>query len=145
MTPSPTTIPTQQVQLLLQSAQQAAKNAYNPYSHFSVGCGLLSKTGKVYCGCNIENASYSVTICAERVAASQAIYERDLDWLAMVIVSPLRVSACGVCRQFLHEFSPSLQIWCGYLDKDELIGPALLSDLLPGAMSLHGIRNSNAS
>ena len=122
---------------LVAAAQAAARSAYNPYSKFAVGCALLSKSGKIYCGCNIENASYSVTICAERVAASQAILQRDLEWDSMVVVSPERVSMCGVCRQFVHEFAPQLRVWCGYLDNCDLIGPVLLHEILPGAMTLN--------
>lgn len=121
---------------LLQRAQTAAKSAYNPYSKFSVGCALLTKTGNIYTGCNIENASYSVTICAERVAASQAVLAQDMQWEAIVVVSPERVSLCGVCRQFLHEFAPGLQIWVGYLEGNDMIGPISLDQLLPSAMTL---------
>ena len=128
---------------LVQSAQIAALSAYNPYSNFAVGCALLSKSGEIYRGCNIENASYSVTICAERVAAAQAILQRDLFWDSMVVVSPQRVTPCGVCRQFLHEFAPQLRVWCGYLNHLELIGPVLLHEMLPAAMTL--TRNSTTS
>ena len=121
---------------LVLAAQNAAMSAYNPYSRFAVGCALLSKSGKVFCGCNIENASYSVTICAERVAASQAILQRDLDWDSIVVVSPQRITICGVCRQFLHEFSPDLRVWSGYLDNMELVGPVPLHQMLPAAMTL---------
>ena len=121
---------------LVEAAQHAALSAYNPYSKFSVGCALLSKSGKIYCGCNIENASYSVTICAERVAASQAILQRDMDWDSLVVVSPERVTMCGVCRQFVHEFAPELRVWSGYLDNMELLGPVPLHEMLPSAMTL---------
>lgn len=121
---------------LVRAAQLAAQSAYNPYSHFSVGCALLAKSGKIYCGSNIENASYSVTICAERVAASQAIFQGDRQWDAMVVVSPQRVTPCGVCRQFLSEFSPDLLVWGGYLDNFDLSGPVSMRDLLPAAMTL---------
>lgn len=121
---------------LVQVAQNAALSAYNPYSNFAVGCAILSKRGKIYSGCNIENASYSVTICAERVAASQAVLQRDLEWDSIVVVSPQRVTPCGVCRQFLHEFAPQLRVWCGYLDNLELVGPVHLHDMLPAAMTL---------
>lgn len=125
---------------LVQAAQDAALSAYNPYSNFAVGCAILSKSGKIYRGCNIENASYSVTICAERVAASQAILARDLEWDSIVVVSPQRVTPCGVCRQFLHEFAPQLRVWCGYLNNSDLVGPVLLHEMLPAAMTL--TRNS---
>lgn len=121
---------------LVVAAQQAARNAYAPYSHFTVGCALLSKSGTIYTGCNVENASYSVTLCAERVAAAQAVAKKDLAWDSLVVVSPQRVTACGVCRQFLHEFSPDLRIWNGFLDGFDLQGPFLLHQLLPGAMTL---------
>jgi cytidine deaminase len=121
---------------LVTIAQNAALSAYNPYSKFAVGCALLTKKGDVYRGCNIENASYSVTICAERVAASQAILQGDLDWDSIVVVSPERVTICGVCRQFLHEFAPQLRVWSGYLDNLDLVGPVLLHEMLPAAMTL---------
>ncbi len=121
---------------LVAVAQKAARSAYSPYSKFSVGCALLTRRGSIYCGCNIENASYSVTICAERVAASQAILHRDLEWDSIVVVSPERVTICGVCRQFLHEFSPQLRVWSGYLDNLDLVGPVLLQEMLPAAMTL---------
>ncbi|HUP80937.1 MAG TPA: cytidine deaminase [Pirellula sp.] len=121
---------------LVQVAQNAALSAYHPYSNFAVGCAILSKSGKIYRGCNIENAAYSVSICAERVAASQAVLQRDLEWDSIVVVSPQRVTPCGVCRQFLHEFAPQLRVWCGYLDNLELVGPAHLHDMLPAAMTL---------
>lgn len=124
------------LQGLLERAQAAAKQAYNPYSKFSVGCALLTKSGEIYTGSNIENASYSVTLCAERVAAAQAVHVKDMEWEAMVVVSPERVSLCGVCRQFLHEFAPALQIWVGYLEGNDMIGPVTLDHLLPSAMTL---------
>ena len=118
------------------AAQNAALSAYNPYSKFAVGCALLTKKGNIYCGCNIENASFSVTICAERVAASQAILHRDLEWDSIVVVSPERVTICGVCRQFLHEFSPQMRVWSGYLHNFDLVGPVQLQEMFPAAMTL---------
>ena len=130
------TISPSQLDELVRVAQLASKAAYNPYSKFSVGCALLSKSGKIYSGSNIENASFSVTICAERVAASQAVHREDRDWVAMVVVSPSRVTPCGVCRQFLHEFSPHLPVWIGFLEGMDLIGPMSISQMLPFAMTL---------
>jgi len=130
------TLDPSKLQELVAAAQNAALSAYNPYSKFAVGCALLSKSGRIYCGCNIENASYSVTICAERVAASQAILQQDVQWDSIVVVSPERVTICGVCRQFLYEFAPELRVWSGYLSNTDLIGPVLLSEMLPAAMTL---------
>jgi len=124
------------LQELVAAAQNAALSAYNPYSKFAVGCALLSKSGRIYRGCNIENASFSVTICAERVAASQAILQRDMQWDSIVVVSPERVTICGVCRQFLYEFAPELRVWSGYLSTTDLVGPVLLSEMFPAAMTL---------
>jgi cytidine deaminase len=131
----------QMLQNLVLAAQQAALHAYAPYSQFTVGCALLSKSGKIYTGCNIENASYSVTLCAERVAAAQAIAHRDREWDSLVVVSPQRVTTCGVCRQFLHEFAPDLTIWNGFLEGLSLEGPFSLHQLLPGAMTLRPINH----
>lgn len=120
----------------MELARQAAKRAYNPYSRFAVGCILVDEFGNKYSGCNIESASYSVTLCAERVAGSQAIAGGSRSWKAIYIVSPTRVSPCGVCRQFLYEFAPDLQVFLGDLESDTFLGPITLRDLLPFADSL---------
>ncbi|XZE46131.1 cytidine deaminase [Pirellulaceae bacterium SH467] len=122
---------------LVTAAREAAAKAYNPYSQFSVGAAIRTSSGRIFAGCNIENASYSVTLCAERVAGSQAILQREFRWESMVVLSPQRVSLCGVCRQFCHEFAPQMRVWTGFLlDDPLLVGPFLLSDLLPDGMTL---------
>lgn len=122
---------------LVSAARSAAAKAYNPYSQFAVGAALRTASGRIYTGCNIENASYSVTLCAERVAGSQAILFGEMQWNSLVVLSPQRVSMCGVCRQFCHEFAPQMKIWTGYLLEDPILqGPVLLSDLLPAGMTL---------
>ena len=95
---------------LLQWAMQARERAYAPYSGFKVGAALLGKSGKVYLGCNVENAAYSVTNCAERTAIFKAVSEGETQFEAIAIVGgkegelqPLCVP-CGVCRQALSEF-----------------------------------------
>jgi cytidine deaminase len=128
--------PTELIELF-ERASQASRQAYNPYSRFSVGCALRTRSGRIYIGCNIENASYAVTLCAERVAACQAILHGDRDWTELIVVSPQAVSMCGVCRQFLAEFSPEMKVWSGYIESMEnLCGPTRLADLLPSAMTL---------
>ncbi|MBM3963454.1 MAG: cytidine deaminase [Planctomycetes bacterium] len=117
-------------------ARQAATRAYNPYSRFSVGCILVDDQGNKYSGCNIESASYSVTLCAERVAGSHAIASGSRSWKTIYIVSPTRVGPCGVCRQFLYEFAPDLQVFLGDLETDSFLGPIPLRELLPFADSL---------
>ena len=88
-------------------AKKAMENAYSPYSHFSVGAALLCRSGKVYTGCNIENASYTPTVCAERVAFFKALSDGEREFEAIAIAGGANgnVSAetapCGVCRQVM--------------------------------------------
>ena len=122
---------------LFRIARDAATRAYNPYSHFAVGCAIKSSSGKIYAGCNIENASFGVTLCAERVAGSRAVFDRDLEWHTIVVVSPQAVSCCGICRQFIHEFAPGAEVWVGFLDPQKpMHGPTKIRDLLPSGMTL---------
>lgn len=95
---------------LIHAALDAQKRAYAPYSNFPVGAALRTASGKIYQGVNVENASYGLTICAERVAASAAIAAGDRDFAAIAVVSRGGVTPCGACRQFLAEFNPSLRI-----------------------------------
>ncbi|MCU0707251.1 MAG: cytidine deaminase [Pirellula sp.] len=121
----------------LNMARQAALRAYCPYSGFHVGCALVGTDGQVFLGCNIESASYSATICAERVAASASIAQGVREWDAAFIVSPTSVSPCGVCRQFLFEFAPELKVYLAALDPASPIqGPIALKELLPWAGAL---------
>lgn len=96
---------------LIEIALEARKRAYAPYSHFKVGAALLAKDGNVYTGCNIENASYTPTNCAERTAFFKAISEGNYDFLSIAIVGGKEeqdelsfCSPCGVCRQVMMEF-----------------------------------------
>ena len=95
---------------LMLKAQEARKKSYSPYSHFCVGAALLTKSGKVYQGCNIENAAYTPTNCAERTAIFKAVSEGERDFEAMAIVGGKATenggfcAPCGVCRQVISEF-----------------------------------------
>ncbi len=95
---------------LMQTAVQAREKAYAPYSHFRVGAALLGKSGKVYTGCNVENAGYSPTNCAERTALFKGVSEGEQEFLAIAIVGGRCediaefCAPCGVCRQALAEF-----------------------------------------
>ena len=95
---------------LIQAALDAQRRAYCPYSDFPVGAAIRTASGKIYQGVNVENASYGLTICAERVAASAAVAAGDRDFAAIAVVSRGGVSPCGACRQFLAEFNPNLPI-----------------------------------
>lgn len=94
---------------LMQKAKEVSKNAYVLYSHFPVGACLLTDSGKVFSGCNFENSSYGLTICAERNAAGSAIAEGEKCFKAIAIYSPKMNNCfpCGACRQVLHEFQPA--------------------------------------
>lgn len=93
---------------LINHAKKAMENAYAPYSHFKVGAALLDKNGTVFLGCNIENASYGATCCAERIAVFKAISEGVTTFEKIAIVSDSKklTPPCGICRQVLLEFMP---------------------------------------
>lgn len=95
---------------LVEIAKEAAKNSYSPYSHFTVGAALKTKSGKIYTGCNIENGAYSPSCCAERTAFVKAISEGEKEFEEIAIVGGHNgkftdyCTPCGVCRQFMSEF-----------------------------------------
>ncbi|MEM0348903.1 MAG: cytidine deaminase [Candidatus Caldarchaeum sp.] len=97
---------------LLDYAFQALKNSYAPYSRFSVGAALLSADGEVVTGCNVENASYGLSMCAERTAVFKAVSEglREFEAIAVVSSKVNPVYPCGACRQVLREFNPRLKV-----------------------------------
>jgi cytidine deaminase len=95
---------------LIRAALEAQRRAYCPYSDFPVGAAIRSASGKIYQGVNVENASFGLTICAERVAASAAVAAGDREFVAIAVVSRGGVSPCGACRQFLAEFNPNLLV-----------------------------------
>ena len=116
---------------LLQLAIEARKKSYSPYSGFRVGAALLTKSGKVYDGCNIENAAYTPTNCAERTAIFKAVSEGEREFSAIAIVGGKAelCAPCGVCRQVIAEFcDPDFRIILGTLDN---IRVYTLAELLP--------------
>ncbi len=124
--------------LLLDQAKSASEKAYAPYSGYKVGAALLCSDGTVFTGCNVENASYSLTICAERNAVFQAVAAEQRDFLALAIYVDGEVlfPPCGACRQVLAEFNPNLHIL--YANR---LGSILsdLDTLLPQAFTLSEI------
>lgn len=106
-------------QSLLEQARWAARNAYEPYSGMRVGAVIVSGGGRMFTGCNIENASYGLSICAERVAMFKAVSEGERDFSELAVVAEAEsgeqdAAPCGACRQALQEFSPELKITYRY-------------------------------
>lgn len=97
-------------QELYQVAMEARKSAYAPYSLFPVGAAIRSESGGVYAGCNIENASSGLTVCAERVAIWNAIVAGVHEFISLVVVTEDGSTPCGACRQVLYEFAPGLLV-----------------------------------
>lgn len=116
---------------LIEIAKQAMKHAYAPYSHFKVGAALITDTGHIYTGCNIENVSYGATNCAERTAIFKAISEgeRHIKKIAIVSSAGKPASPCGICRQVLSEFMDSDGIII--LEIENKAEEFYLKDLLP--------------
>jgi cytidine deaminase len=96
---------------LVASAVSAQEFAYVPYSRYPVGAALLTRSGRVYQGANVENASYSLTVCAERIAVFKAVSEGEREFEAIAVVTLNGGSPCGACRQVLREFAPNLTIY----------------------------------
>ena len=116
---------------LMKRAWAARRQAYAPYSGFAVGAALLSSSGEIFSGSNIENSSFGLTICAERVAVSTAVQAgcRQFAAIAVVAETDSPVAPCGACRQFLAEFNPSLPIYSA--GRDGVHTSWSLSTLLP--------------
>lgn len=97
-------------QHLTQLAIEARQQAYAPYSNYLVGAALLAADGTVFTGCNVENATYGATICAERTAVVKAVSEGVREFEAIVIATANGGSPCGICRQVMYEFAPDLTV-----------------------------------
>lgn len=114
---------------LLSLARAAMKSSYSPYSHFAVGAALLSGSGRVYLGCNVENASFGLTNCAERTALFKAVSEGERQFVAIAIASDGSAPyPCGACRQALNEFAPNLRVLVTWGDQ---VDRTTLPELLP--------------
>lgn len=128
-------ITNEQATELMQAARAAAASAYVPYSSFPVGAALLCADGRVVTGCNVENASYGLTNCAERTAVFTAVASGHRVFLAVAVSAPqvATVTPCGACRQVLNEFKPADRDLVVILDSSEHLSQHPLGELLPMA------------
>lgn len=122
---------------LIREAKIARERAYAPYSNFKVGAALYTKSEKIYHGCNVENVSYSLTCCAERVAIFKAISEGEKEFLALAVIANTDqpVSPCGACRQVMTEFfTDDVEIYLANLSGK--VKKTTINDLMPNEFRL---------
>jgi cytidine deaminase len=126
-------LPDAQWRPLLDAARAAAARAYCPYSRFRVGAAVLTPAGAIYSGCNVENASYGLTICAERVAVGAMVAAGATELVAVAVWTPTPqpTTPCGACRQVLNEFGPAAQVICACDGVAQL--RLTVAELLPAA------------
>ena len=123
-----------EIQKLMDCAKKARENAYSPYSHFAVGAALLCEDGTLYEGCNIENASYGLTNCAERTAIFKAVSEGHIKFKALAVVADTEgpCAPCGACRQVMAEFKIPLIIMGNLMGNIKIV---TIEELLPFSFS----------
>jgi len=124
--------------LLIQSAREAAVHAYCPYSHYPVGAAVLTLDGQIYTGCNVENISYGLSLCAERIALFKAVSDGCRAFAALAVVGGDKrpASPCGACRQVLAELCPpTTPIFIARLKKGGNVTTTTLGELLPLSFS----------
>ena len=116
---------------LVEAAKTAKQFSYSPYSKFRVGAALLTVKGKIYTGCNIENSSYGLTVCAERTAIFKAISEGEKNFVALAVVSDAKnsIAPCGACRQVLMDLAKNIKLVLA--DRKGSSKIIMLKDLLP--------------
>lgn len=117
------------VQKLVEMAQSAREQAYAPYSNYRVGAALLTESGEIFTGCNVENAVYPTTCCAERVAIFKAVSEGRRQFRAIVVATEDGGSPCGVCRQVMREFAPEMIVFIA--DAENGLRETSVAELLP--------------
>ena len=132
-------------QRLIAQAMKAKESAYVPYSHFRVGAALLTKSGRIFTGCNIENASYSATNCAERTAVFKAVSEGEREFTAIVVNGDNGdyLPPCGICRQVLAEFCDMETFQVILANSPEDYQAVTLDKLFPGAFQAENLKSGN--
>ncbi len=123
---------------LIQMAIEAREGAYAPYSEYKVGAALVTSTGRYFTGCNIENAAYPMSLCAERVAVFKAASEGEHEFTALAVVTSNGATPCGACRQVLAEFGLDTLVLVANTE-GMITQEAMLSELLPGAFTPHDL------
>lgn len=118
---------------LIAQAMQARERAYAPYSNYKVGAALLGKSGQTYTGCNVENAVYPLTICAERTAVVKAVSEGEREFVALAVVTENGGSPCGSCRQVVREFGADILVLIA--DTTGAYREMTIAELLPDSFS----------
>lgn len=121
----------QQYKQLIEAAKLAQQRAYAPYSNFPVGAAVLTDSHEIFMGCNVENASYGLTICAERVALTSAVAAGHRNFTALAIVTNGIHTPCGACRQFMSEFNADLLVILNDANDESQREEISLSQLLP--------------
>jgi len=119
---------------LVALAKEARERAYAPYSHFTVGAALLAESGRVYTGCNVENASYGLSVCAERVALFKAVAVGEKRFKAIAVVTETMATPCGSCRQVLAEFGED-ELEVVVADPEGQMEIYTLGELLPASFT----------
>lgn len=133
--PKQKTVDAKLFDVLLEQAARVRENAYAPYSKYKVGAAIATKSGRIYTGCNVENAAYPAGICAERGALMKMVADGDTAPVAIAVVTRDGASPCGVCRQMLVEFARDMPV--AIISLDEETGRVVsLADLLPNAFEL---------
>ncbi|MCH7663496.1 MAG: cytidine deaminase [Chloroflexi bacterium] len=127
---------------LIQTALEARKWVYAPYSNYPVGAALLTASGRLYDGVNVENAAYPTSMCAERVAVFKAVSEGERDFEAIAVVTRDGGSPCGACRQVLSEFGLEIIVIIAD-DKGNVISETTVEELLPGAFGSSNLRTAS--
>ncbi len=127
---------------LIRVAKQVRKRSYSPYSKFAVGAALRGKSGKIYTGTNVENASYGLTICAERAAICKAISENERAFEAIAVVTSTGATPCGACRQVLAEFGLDMRVIVSDMRNRYTI--YTLADLLPHGFDASQLRMADS-
>lgn len=118
---------------LVHRAIAARERAYAPYSGYAVGAALLGRSGRVYTGCNVENAVYPLSVCAERSAVFEAVCQKERDFVAIAVATENEASPCGACRQVLREFGEDIVVLIADLAGD--YRETTVADLLPDSFS----------